>query len=301
MGFVGMKRGLRAVTVLGAGMLAAQIAFAEPVSRSLNFADSPGTVTVRGESAEVTLQPIAAGEGTIEVSASIRVPGYRPIVVSEGFASSAYSTRWIGIGRLSPSDPAPAVLLAGFTGGAHCCATLKAIVPYAGGLRVLEFQGIDGPPEESFPRDIDGDGTVEILRQDDSFRYQFASGAGSFSPPVIYNISEGAIVDVSTRPSLRRVWEAFAEETRARCADQADDDRNGACAAFVAASARLGRFNEALFEAESHARRGGGIELPPGCNVQLVDGICPGGAERRFADFSTALRWFLTAHDYIGR
>ena len=211
----------------------APAAGAEPVSRVIDFSEAPGAVMIADDGAEVRLEPIREdrAEGWINVAASIRVPGYRPISVSEGAPTSPVYPRVIGIGRLSATDSAPSVLLAGYSGGAHCCATLKAIVPDAGQLRVLEFPAVDGEPDESFPRDVDGDGIVDIVRQDDTFRYQFSGGAGSFSPPVIYNIRGGQILDVSAQPRFRPLWQQYARETRAHCAERSNDDRNGAGAA----------------------------------------------------------------------
>jgi hypothetical protein len=271
------------------------------VTRTVDFSDVLGPVTVAHDGAEVALQPRPENpnDPVIEVTTSIHVAGYPAATVSEGGATSRYYERWVGIGRLTAADPAPSVLLAGFSGGAHCCATLTAVVPYQGRLRVIEFEGIDGEPSQSFPRDIDGDGVADFVRQDDSFRYQFASGAGSWSPPVVYNIEQGRIVDVSTRPAFRFLWQDFAHRTRAYCADRSNDDRNGACAAYVAAAARLGQYQEAMREVERLARPIDEIRLYEACTVPLVDGVCPEGREIVFDGFPSALRWFLRAHHYI--
>lgn len=228
------------------------------------------------------------------------MPGYQSIIVAEESPGSRYSDRWVGIGKLSSSDPVPSVLLAGFTGGAHCCAWLKAIVPVAGKLKVLEFEEVDGEPDKAFPSDLDGDGTRDFLRQDDSFRYVFASGAGSFSPPVILNIYKGQIVDVSTQPGFGKIWEDFARLTRARCADRSDTDRNGACAAYAAAGARLGRFEKVIAEVDKMARDDPGMELPQGCSIPIGEGECPEDKKIIFSSFATALRWFLETHGYTG-
>jgi hypothetical protein len=272
---------------------------AGPMTRIVDFSETRDAVTITSDGADVTLQPIRGDGDAIDVSAAIRIPGYEAIIVNEGAQTSPVFERWVGIGRLAASDPAPAVLLAGYSGGAHCCATLKAIVPDAGTLRVVEFEAVDGEPDQTFPQDIDHDGVVDFVRQDDSFRYQFASGAGSFSPPVIYNIYRGQIVDVTTQPGFRPLWEEFARETRSRCADQSEDDRNGACAAYVAAAARLGRYPNAMREVERLARSVDEIRLYEACRVRLVDGACPTGSEIVFHSFPSALTWFLRAHGYI--
>jgi hypothetical protein len=274
---------------------------AGPMTRIVDFSKTPGAVTITGNGAEVRLTPITdpADDRAIDVSATIQVTGYPIVAVTEGVATSSYYKRWVGIGRLAESDPAPSVLIAGFSGGAHCCATLKAIVPYEGRLRVLEFEAVDGEPEEAFPRDIDHDGVVDFVRQDDRFRYEFAGGAGSWCPPLVFNIRQGQIVDVTTRHGFRYLWEDYAREARIHCADQSNEDRNGACAAYVAAAARLGRYAEAMREVQALARRGDDITLPQGCRVARVDEECPAGNEVAFNNFASALSWFLRAHGYI--
>ena len=71
----------------------------------------------------------------------------------------------------------------------------------------VDFPTRDGDTEDSFPQDIDGDEVMHFVLQDDSFRYQFASGAGSWSPPVIYNIYRGNLVNVTTQPGYRPLSE----------------------------------------------------------------------------------------------
>ncbi len=274
---------------------------AGPMTRIVDFAETPGPVTIASGGAEIRLEPVAdrSDRRAIDVSASVRVAGYPAITVAEGVAMSRYYDRWVGIGRLAISDPAPSVLLAGFSGGAHCCATLKAIVPHQGRLRVLEFEAVDGEPDDAFPRDIDLDGVVDFVRRDQRFRYAFAGGAGSWSPPVVYNIREGQIVDVTTRPGHRHLWENYAREARVHCADRSNEDRNGACAAYAAAAARLGGYADAMREISSLAATGPDIILPPGCRVALIDEACPAGNEVAFRTFPAALDWFLRTHDYI--
>lgn len=269
------------------------------LSRTVVFADNPGTQTLNHDGVEVVLQPMAMEDETIEVSAFVRVPGFPPLIVREDPPVSGFHPRWVGIGRLSTSDPAPSVLLAGFTGGAHCCATLRVLTPDNGRLRVLEFPERDGGPMDAFPTDIDGDGVLDIVLQDDSFRYQFASGAGSYSPPTVYNLYRGQIVNVTTQPGYRRMWQDYARETRSLCADRSNDDRNGACAAYVAASARLGSYAQALREVGAMAYSGRDLVLPEGCRVDLVNSGCPAGQEVRFHAFVPALIWHLRRQGYI--
>lgn len=284
--------------IIGLAVTMPSVAHAQ-IFRAINFADNPGPATISAEGVEVTLQPKGDGDGVLDVVAAIRIPGYQSIIVTEESGSSAGFDRWVGIGKLSKSDAAPSVLLQGYTGGAHCCASLQVITPYAGRLKVLRFEGIDGEGPRSFPRDIDGDGTVEFERQDDRFRYQFASGAGSYSPPLMFNIYKGQIVDVSAEPAFRPIWEKFAAETRSRCADRSNSDRNGACAAYVVAGVRLGRFEIVMAEADRLAYQKPGVPVLEGCAVELVDYTCPPTKAVKFYSFKSAIAWFLKQTGYI--
>ena len=286
----------RAMFILG--VLLPTFASAQ-VGRTVDFSEHPDAATVASEGVEVTLSPSKSDDG-IEVSAAIRVPGFQSIIVREGGGTYAGYPRWVGIGKLSKSDASPSVLLESFSGGAHCCAELRAIVPVAGRLKVIDFEAVDGDIEKLFPKDVDGDGTVDFVRQDDRFRYTFASGAGSFSPPVILNVYKGQIVDVSDQASFQTMWEKFAKQTHTRCIDRTDEDRNGACAAFVAAGARLGHFEAAMAEADKYANPKPSFGFPEGCSIDTKDVPCPKDKIVKFFQFKTALRWFLENRGYIG-
>lgn len=273
---------------------------AAQVTRSVDFSESSEPVTVDYHGVEVTLQPFADKETSlVEIVALIKVQGFTPISIREGLGTVSYHPFEVGIGKLSISDPVPSVLLGGYSGGAHCCATLIAITPNAGKLKTIEFEAIDGGPETEFPKDINADGIVDIIRQDDSFRYQFSSGAGSVSPPRIFNIYKGQIVDVSDQPVYHPLWLELAKNTREACADRLDLDRNGACIALAAAGARLGNYSSFLKEAVANANNSDDAMLPEGCEAELVDYVCPKGKEIKFYTFETAANWFLREQGYI--
>lgn len=269
------------------------------VERSINFSDNPSPVTLQDGGVAVTLQPMFNNEGDVEVITSISAPGFQTLIVREGIETRAGYDRTVAIGKLSESDPIPTVLLGGYSGGAHCCATLKVLTPDAGRLKVLEFEPVDGEPVATFPNDIDGDGVADFIRQDDRFRYQFAPGAMSYSPPIFYNIYKGSIVNVSDQPNYHLIWKNFARQMRPICANQSDENRNGACIAFAAAGARLGNFTEFLSEASKNAFKGEGQFLPTSCKAALVDYQCPEGQEIHFYTFETAATWFLRTNGYI--
>lgn len=293
---------MRWLVALSLALSPANMPAAAQLSQNIDFSDSSEAVTLVHDGAKLSLRPFHDPEldDLIDIQVTIDIPDFPSLTINEGGATSKYFRRWIGIGKLAPSDAAPSVVIEGYTGGAHCCATLRVVTPVGDNLRLVEFEVIDGSGMEIFPTDIDGDARVDFLRQDDRFRYQFSSGAGSLSPPVIFNVIDGNLVNVSKDPRFRSVWTQFAAEARAVCADMSQADRNGACAAYVAARARLGSFGPAMREAESLAAKGKHLDLPTACRVPTVDGNCPARMERKFLTFGEALRWFLKNTGYAG-
>lgn len=264
------------------------------VMKTVDFSGNCAPVTVSDADIEVTLQPVVEDE-LIAVAAAIRAPGFQSVIVQEP-ATSSYAPHVVGIVKLAPTDPVPSVLLGGFTGGAHCCATFRVVAPWNGRLKTIEFEVIDGGPDETLPTDINADGIIDFIRQDDNFRYAFASGAGSISPPVVFNIFKGQLVNVSDDPSFRPLWETLASNSWKVCVDPKESDRNGACIAFVAASARLGKYQEGLRVAVKHAEKDG--QLPTACKVEAASYDCPAGQEIKFYNFEAAAVWFLRQHGY---
>jgi hypothetical protein len=250
----GIRASARALGILG--LLAAGPASAQ-IFKSVNFEKQKGPAKFTADGTEVTLTPIA-DDGLVKASAAIKVPGFAPVVVTEDVSANAAYDRWVGIGKLAAADAAPSILLQGFTGGAHCCATMTVVTPYQGALKTLTFEPIDGGGTDAFPTDIDKNGVVDFYRQDDRYR-----------------------------------WEAYAKEMRDYCADQASDERNSACAAYVVAGKHLGRFDAALRDANTLANNSPTAIMPEACKVELVDYACPAGQELKFANFEEALRWVM--------
>jgi hypothetical protein len=119
---------------------------------------------------------------------------------------------------------------------------------------------------------------------------------------------------VSKDPRFRSLYEADFAKTKQACeTGQFTEDGktyqtevNGACAAYVADGARLGRVEEAWASMLAHYdhSNGGGGDLSPGflptkCFVALVNYQCPTGKEHTFADFPEALRWWLGDNGYL--
>lgn len=227
----------------------------------------------------------------------VTMPGLAPYTLpADGARDDSYGLR-IGIGKLARSDARPSVIVEGYTGGAHCCVTFQLVTSVDGALKTLPLDWTDGDFDGRFPRDIDGDGLVDIERTDDNFLYAFSSYATSWNLPTIYDLRGGALVDVTAEPRFAPLFRSFAARTLEHCRKPDEPGRNGACAAYAGAMARLGRAEEGIRTAVAHAEDSGWY--PDDCLVPLVDDACPEGKGRRFASFEEALRWFLKAHGYV--
>ena len=265
---------------------------------AIDFVAHPGPRTIRKDGAVVTIRPRKSGGNMVVAVADIQVPGFAPMRATEATPAGANYPRSVGIGKLARTDAAPSVLLVGYTGGAHCCVALQVIVPLAGRLRTVAFPDFDGAVDR-FPRDIDGDGVADFVLVDNRFLYAFGSYAGSLAPPQIFDIIGGRIVDVSAKPGFRPLFASFIAKARPLCADRNNEDRNGACAGYVAAAARLGRYAPALRDANAMANRTRAAWLPDGCSLPTGPSGCPKGRKVKFHSFTAALAWFLKDAGYI--
>lgn len=231
-----------------------------------------------------------------DAAIAVSFPGMPPYAVPrDRYRSSPYGIS-VGIGRMAPGDEAPTVLIAGYSGGAHCCATLQAVSLVDGKPVSTLLPMKDGEPVDRFPRDVDRDGTIDLEWLDDSLRYAFSSGAASWSVPRIYHVRRGALVDVSRNPGFARIYRELAEQTLGACRSDADE-RNGACAAHAYVRAIQGDPEDGIRTAAAFASDSDWYPLD--CTVDYVDDLCPEGKERQFAGFEDALRWIMRENGYL--
>jgi hypothetical protein len=188
------------------------------------------------------------------------------------------------------------VLWQAYTGGAHCCFHIQMIVPDGPQRGVLTLGTFDMEIMSRPPTDVDGDGTTDFVMRDDRFLYTFASFAGSLAPPRILNVRGGRVADVSAEPRYRPLFEEALTEAREMCLSRGED-RNGGCASWMAAAARLGRLEAAWPEMLPAYERGSDF-IPTRCRVTPGPDGCP---ERQTIrdDFPTALRLFLARNGYL--
>jgi hypothetical protein len=231
-----------------------------------------------------------------DVAIEVQFPGLPAFrVPRDEYRSSIYGIR-VGIGRMAPGDAAPTVLLAGYSGGAHCCATMQAVSLVDGRPIATSLPMKDGDPPDAFPTDIDGDGVREFEWIDGSLLYAFTSYASSWPVPKFYHLRDGELVDVSREPGFAPSFAEFAAEALAECRKQ-ESENAGACAAHAYAMAVQGKAEQGIRTAVRLA--GEPSWYPADCLVEWVDDQCPAGQERTFAGFEDALRWMMREHGYL--
>jgi hypothetical protein len=257
--------------------------------------ETPGPVRLQAEGVELALSERATEAGSAPVLQLRAADGATfEIFGALGFGRAAAQ---VGVGRIDPARPEPQVLFTSFSGGAHCCADTKLVVRDGRGWTAIDVAHQDGAWLDAFPKDLDGDGTVEFQLADDRFLYAFESYAGSWAPPLFRQVRDGQVKDVSAAPGLRGEYRAYAARLQPEC----QKGQNGACAAFAAAAARLGWLDAAWPLVLASYQRDSSWELPVACRVDDREAPCPEGAQVRFGTYPEALRWFLGKTGYLPR
>lgn len=230
--------------VFAAGAASATSAEAKPKTKVK-------TITVRasapGIQAKLTTQRVTKGQFRTYRKLRLRVrtdnrKWGKALVVSGNGSTRSYTRPMVSIGDLN-GDRVPDVWVTGFTGGAHCCTTMASALS-------------TGPNSWTKPKskvwahgfqakDLDGDGTFEVIGSDARFDYEFTSHAGSSWPVVIHKAKRTKFYDAST--AYPAVLRADADTMRSRWNGLAHDGgaARGALAAALADLLRLGAFDEA--------------------------------------------------------
>lgn len=256
--------------------------------------------TVNGVTVRIAKQADSESPDLVMPVVTVSAKGMKPVTMTGESSLGSYEHH-IGVGKLNAADSLPSVILQSYSGGAHCCTVIKAAVPDKGTFKIVSLGAWDGEGLEEFPRDISGDGVADFELLDNSFLYAFASYADSWAPPLIMNVKDGKAEDVSSSPAFRKLYEADLVRARKHCLGQSADTgyRNGACAAYGADAAMLGRYPAARAEIERAHQTDSDWDLPTGCLVPETDNGCPEGKEYRYKSFPEALDAFLKKQGYL--
>jgi len=148
--------------------------------------------------------------------------------------------------RLDPKTALPQVVMTAYTYDAHCCiATRIATAISPDSWEIVDAPPLDGEQGYVF-RDIDGDGTAEMISFDQNFFYSFACYPCSYPPTRIAKLSGTQITDVTADPEYR----GFLREVVAGLEKYARGERklwheNGFLAGWVAAKSLVGQVDDA--------------------------------------------------------
>lgn len=294
------------VLSLAAALLCAGAAQSAPPMAGKFFEYSPDknakpiSYTIDGVNVRVVKQADKDEPDMFTPIYTISAKGMKPVTV-KGEPTMTHFGHSIAIGRLNKGDKVSSVILQNYSGGAHCCTSVAAVVPVGGAFQRVSMGGWDGEGLDAFPKDVSGDGVADFRFLDNSFLYSFASYADSWAPPIIMNIIAGKGVDVSTKPAFRKIFEADMAAARTHCIATTERGtyRNGACASYGASAARLGKYPAARAEIVRYHQANSDWDYPTGCAVAESATGCPDGQEVKYTSFPAALDAFLKQQGYL--
>jgi hypothetical protein len=264
-----------------------------------------GGVRVHVEAVPCPRQPIGDGtcrwegynnQGVVTVSA----PGMAPLSVTTD-RQGAYAR--IAVVRFRTGDSKPGVIIESQFGGSGGDLTAQLLIPGDTGYRAVPVNRQDGAYLQGeladFPRDLSGDGRIDLKLEDGGFDSVFGCNGCTPRPPQLFAVKDGIVVDESRDPALRGVFAADMARLAPLCLSHARY-RNGACAAYIADAARAGRLKPAWAAMLRHYERDGDLWEP--CDLPVsawTDQRCPEGHITHFRDFPDSLRAFLTRAGYL--
>jgi hypothetical protein len=226
--------------------LAAPLLGAGPAIKAKPIA--PGTFVIwnsgdgaRGFTQSGVTATLSARADEDEPTLTVSAPGKTPLRFAVDGSMAKYVS--IAIGSLTRGQPS-SVVLQTYTGGAHCCARVIAVVPAGARFAKVDFGLWDGEPID-WPKDLNGNGVADFRFRDQHFLYAFGSYAGSWPPFKFMTIRGFTPVDISTDPAFRPFYAAELPKMRKACLEDDNAPDGGVCAGYLATAARLGRFNQA--------------------------------------------------------
>jgi hypothetical protein len=221
--------------------------------------------------------------------------GSQDVTLEGEMASGGYTNRISLI--TNRKGAVPVVMFQSFSGGAHCCNHVQLAGFSQGKLKVVNLGSWDGD-EIDVPKDVSNDGVADFVSRDDRFLYAFAPYAYSHSPPQVLNVVGGDATDVSRAAAFKSLYAKTLKEAGAACQADKGTQANGACPAFVAAAARVGKLDQAWSQMLVAYDATSDWDLPTGCSVSDENG-CPSGQEIKYKSYPEALHAFLVKTGYI--
>ena len=194
--------------------------------------------------------------------------------------------------EMDPTNHRPEVYFSSYNGG--CCSTV-IVVEEVGDTWVSVPVG-DLAGDEDYLDDLDGDGVAEIATIDSNFLDRFDCTACSAAPRVIYSVSAGKVVDLTTDKRFLQAHRDWLKAIEESVDPDARWTSRGYLAGWLAEEIRVGDGPAAWQELVSH------------WNFATDQGeeICPDGSDPDNCDkkdhkvlkFPDELKLFLTNSGY---
>jgi hypothetical protein len=194
-----------------------------------------------------------------------------------------------------PLDEISSSYFSTYSGGTYCCTFSKIATSLPSG----RWKVIDGGENDVLGykvKDLDGDGSWELVSYDDSFHYAFDDAYGEASHAIrISQLRAGVIKDVTSRIRFRHEVRNFLR----RIEGHADKEpklwsSKGFLAAWVATKINLGEGRAAWAKMLKNFERS--IDLAE-CRKTFSEPYCPEKQESR-RTFPEALKRHLVNHGY---
>lgn len=157
------------------------------------------------------------------------------------FAAS-YGTGGIGVFEMGQGEPV--LVMATYSGGAHCCTHFN-FLSLTSPAAWTAAGGFDGDIFDL--EDIDGDAIFEIARPDPRFRHAEGAMAGLWAAPLILGFRDGQLSDVTDEPRYRSYLTDAGERVAEYCGGEEGWFVEG-CVAWGAIGQRLGALDAVLQE-----------------------------------------------------
>lgn len=185
-------------------------------------------------------------------------------------------------------DGVAEVIVDSYSGGAHCCTSFSIYHWQENQFKLAELKMLNAGG--GVFKDLNGDGIVEFVSNNNAFLYAFSSYAASFPPSLIYNLENGELVDTTRQypDELRSRVEAMYQAVQE--AQQNDGEVNGILAGYVAQKILLGEFEAGWNFMMTRYDRTSNWGLEHDENGEVVE---------QYPDFPTALKALLIEQGYL--
>ena len=212
--------------------------------------------------------------------------------------SFEWPTALAQIVEMDKANPYPEVVFATYSGGAHCCSTVRIATSSADGScwYLVEAEPFDGEPRGA--EDADGDGLFEIVHPDNRFLYRFSSYASSAAPARVVALEGRRLADVGFETRFKPLHRRWLTDLQPIVdAIAGEPEKNGYLAGYVALKNLLGEGPEAWqYMLANHDRRSdwdlsectGGYDADNNCLKTTT-----------YKDYPTALHAFLKRTGYF--